>query len=195
MDYDFEEVENMTNQLKEHYSKIFGSFKKDFNQLNNVSVSCWEDHEYPDQVVLSTLGMSSKEQNIPTGQKCISKHPRTELISYVNPKWIKAMVTLLSNLTEYPFKTNSFIFWWHNLPIGVPIIPSSKLDAVFFSIPPLKADEVTLCIDQQRIDLLWVIPITEKELLFCKKNGSDAFEDLMKEKEMDFSNLLRSSIC
>ena len=54
--------------------------------------------------------------------------------------------------------------------------------------------EYTIDIGPYIVTWLQVIPISDAELEYIKRNGSEAFEDLLDKKEVDFLNLNRPSI-
>jgi len=49
-------------------------------------------------------------------------------------------------------------------------------------------------LSQYDVKFLCVFPISEKELLFCKKYGSEKFEELLEREEADIFNIGRPSI-
>jgi len=72
-----------------------------------------------------------------------------------------------------------------------------SLLTAFFFLPPYfeEAGFDTLQVGGQKVDILWLIPITEAERKFAAERGSQALEDLMAQKELDrVVNESRSSI-
>lgn len=84
----------------------------------------------------------------------------------------------------------------HTVRIGRPWIPSSKCVAGLVSLPYLDGPQMQhLSCGGRTINCLWIIPITEAELEFKKRNGIDSLEQVFELAQFDYSNLYRDSAC
>ena len=63
-------------------------------------------------------------------------------------------------------------------------------------IPPFLWEDklTTLSFNDKKIAWLLVIPISEKELEYAKKHGTDALENLFEEYQIDIFDLKRKSV-
>ena len=134
---------------------------------------------------LITGGMSDNPQPSSADTPgCIS--PRTELMMYVRePKqW---MFDVLMGLAELPFGAQRPVHWWLTLPNGMPMTPQSSLLTSFFFIPPLcePMEFDSLKIENQLVQFLLVIPITDEEFDFELKHGPNALLKLFEDKDFD----------
>lgn len=72
--------------------------------------------------------------------------------------------------------------------------PNVNMKHLYLVTPFLWDGEYTIDIGPYIVTWLQVIPISDAELEYIKRNGSEAFEDLLDKKEVDFLNLNRPSI-
>jgi hypothetical protein len=90
-------------------------------------------------------------------------------------------------LAELPFDEETYLDWHHTVPNGQAMTEEPSELTSFFFLPPYFEDEQfdDLEIEGERIDFLWLVPITEKERHFAIDFGSQALEDEMVEQELD----------
>jgi hypothetical protein len=112
--------------------------------------------------------------------------PRTEILMYVSKPegW---MFSVLKGLAEMPFDDDTYLYWHHTVPNGMPMTARPSELTSFFFIPAYFEDEEfeALRIDGEEIRFLTLIPITEAERAYAVQNGSEALESLMEENELD----------
>jgi len=172
-----------------HYSKFLGPIDEKIAHSTDVQEVHIDIYTFPPTDkrwywTLITGGMSDKHQNIPEDATDISG--RTELIMYVEePKgWI---YNVLKTLAEMPFKEKTFFYWYHTVLYGEPMMPEpSELTSVFF-LPPCfeKPKFDTLQIAGEKVNILWVVPITEREREYVIQEGNAALIDVFQKAEMD----------
>jgi hypothetical protein len=140
-----------------------------------------QDHDW---WTLVTGGMSDNTQFVPDGYpEYVSK--RLEILMYVEePKpW---MFDVLKGLAEMPLEEKTFLHWWHTVPNGKPMTAEPSLLTNFFFLPPYFEEPKfdSLHLDGEKVDFLWMIPITEAEREYAIQNGGQALEELFEESEM-----------
>ena len=121
---------------------------------------------------LITSGMSDARQNVPLNNKRTSG--RTELLMYVvePQKW---MFGLLGELALTPFAHNNFVHWEHLCCLGDNMMTKEIDIAHVLYMPPFFENERfcnTLYIDGDKVDPLWVVPITGQEFEQCEQDNS-----------------------
>jgi hypothetical protein len=80
------------------------------------------------------------------------------------------------------------------LELPAPIVPRSFLRHLFAFEPLYHFQEVPV-IDTAAgpVQMLWLIPVTDKEAEFIEEHGPQAFDDLLAERDPDLLDLLRPS--
>lgn len=174
---------------EEHYERFLGPINKPvFHSTDlkfpHIDIYQFEPHGDRNYWTLITGGMSDAKQNFPDGKpKYIAD--RAEILMYVREPqgW---MFNVLKGLAEMPFDDNTFLHWWHTVPNGKPMTAKPSLLTNFFFLPPYfeQEDFNTMHIDGDRVDFLWLIPITDSELQYKREHGGQALEDLMSKIEM-----------
>ena len=80
------------------------------------------------------------------------------------------------------------LHWGHTVSNSRPLGQEDSLLSAFFFLPPYFENPETftsLKIDGDRVDMLWVVPITSAELEYALKHGSQALDELLSEVELD----------
>lgn len=155
-----------------------------------VDVYSFPPTEVRDHWTFITGGMSDRRQALPEEAPEMFAR-RTELLMYgtqAEPWRLYA----LKLLAEYPFDLGTWIHAWHSVDAGAPLAPGSQLSA-FFLLPPAMEDPQSfdrLVIAGERVNILWVVPITGTEQAFALANGPQALEEIL--YEADFEVLLDS---
>jgi hypothetical protein len=175
---------------EEHYIRHLGPLtepaaRSSFGQGRRLFVYQFKPHANREHWTLITGGMSDYQQPLPPGTpEYVS--PRTEIMMYVRePKqW---MFDVLMGLAEIPFREQTHLHWWHTVPNGMPMTPQPSLLTNFFLIPPFceSVDFDSLRIDDQRVQFLVVLPITDEELEFKLKQGATALLKIFEDKDFD----------
>lgn len=181
--------------IMQHLERAFGTSGSTIVDTREVRVLLWPDPKCDELGLACTVGMSNRTQTVPKGESCPSRKPRTELMSYCHMDDANVWANLLVDLSTYPFREGGFVFWWHTLRIGRPLVRRSSLDSILFSFPPLADDQVTFLVDRKRVDLVWAIPITASEHEFCETHGIEAFEEQLEKTNVDIADLFRKPIC
>jgi hypothetical protein len=132
---------------------------------------------------LITSGMSNERQFEP--DDC-EEHmsPRAEILMYAREpqSW---MFDALKVLAEMPFQENTHLHWWHTVPFGMPVTGEPSLLTSFFFLPPYFEPEgfTEFELDGDRVDFLWLIPITEAEREYAVEHGSQELEKVFEDAE------------
>jgi len=173
-----------------HYQKYFGPLTEKVMHSTDMKPVHVDIYQFPPTArrpfwTLITSGMSNDLQPLPQeAAKFVS--PRTELMMCVRePKpW---MFSVLKGLAEMPFEDNTHLHWWHTVQNGQSMTAEPSLLTAFFFLPPYFEETGfdTLQLGGQKVDILWLVPITEAERKFATEHGSQALEDLMSQKELD----------
>ncbi len=178
-----------------HYGRHLPSPRRLVAGSDDLRVFAWPDLDTPGSTILTTVGMSSQPQVVPSGQSCLSPEPRTELFMLVSAQGsIPSLAQALHDLAGYPRHNSTFLHWFHALPLGQPLLPGSPLSAFYFTVPPVSAAFSTLSTFTSRIDILWAIPISEAERLHFVSHGPDSLEELFEAADLDLSDPFRPCV-
>ena len=172
-----------------HYSKFLGPLDEKIMHsanLKDIHVDIYQfrpNSERPHWTLI-TGAMSDLPQYIPKNAEGIS--PRAEIMMYVKEPqdW---MFNVLKGLAKMPFNDKTYLHWYHTVPNGQPMTAKPSELTSFFFLPPYFEDPKfdNLHIDGDKVDILWMIPITEREREYAIENGSQALEEVFKKAEMD----------
>ena len=186
-----QEPENWLEIRESHYERNFGPISEPVMHSTDDAEPHIDIYQFRptgerDYWTLITGGMSNSRQSLPPGAP-EKMAPRAELMMYVRePKpW---MFRVLKELAEYPFKEETFLHWWHTVPNSGPAAPEASLLSAVFLLPPYLEEFETfsgLEIDGDRVDMLWVVPITSAELAYAEEKGNSALDDLLMTAELD----------
>ena len=173
--------EGFLEAREEHYQQFFGPLTEDVVHSTDIKPVHIDSYQFAPTAdrphwTLITSGMSDYRQIEP--EECKEgTSTRAEILMYAaEPEsW---MFNTLKGLAEMPFDENRLLHWWHTVPNGMPMTAKPSLLTSFFFLPPYFEPEgfTELYLDGDRVDFLWLIPITEAERQFAVKNGSVALE-------------------
>jgi hypothetical protein len=188
--------EGFLEAREEHYQASFGSLTQPVmhsTDIKAVHVDVYQFEPTKDRAfwTLVTSGMSNERQGLP--DDCPEyMSPRTEILMYV-PRPQNWMFSVLKGLAEMPFESNTYLHWWHTVPNGMPMTAVPSLLTSYFFLPPYFEPEgfTQLELDGDRVDFLWMIPITEAEREYAIENGSQALERRF--EEANLSRVLEES--
>ena len=174
------DYDDLIRVREEHYERHFGPLSEPVMHSTDIKVPHIDIYQYAptddrSYWTLITGGMSDYRQpGIPEGLS-----PRAEILTYAEKpqNW---MFSVLKGLAEMPFDNETFLHWWHTVPNGMPMTAEpSELTNFFFLPPYFEGPEFdALKIDGDDVDILWMIPITDKELAFKLEHGAQALEEL-----------------
>jgi hypothetical protein len=129
-------------------------------------------------------GMSDRRQYFPEGVEGLGL--RAELMLYARQPedW---MYNVLKGLSEMPFEERTFLHWHHTVPNGQPMTARPSELTGFFFLPPYfeKPEFDTLEVNGDKVDILWLVPITEAERLYAIEHGGEALEAVLMEADVD----------
>ena len=181
--------------LTQHLRGHLGSEAREIFRSGEVAVLAWPDPDGdPDVRVLVTIGMSASSQAEPPPGLCLVSRPRTELFAVVPRDREHEVARVLADLATYPAREATWIHRFHNLSLGRPFVEGSSLSALVLEVPYLGAEFATLQHPTDRVDLLWVLPITASEHKYLKEHGYDAFSDLFEASNPDVTDFSRVSV-
>lgn len=174
-----------------HYQRFFGPLTQPVmhsTDVKPVHIDTYQFSPTKDRPfwTLITSGMSNERQ-IDPADCAEGMSPRAEILMYVErPQgW---MFSVLKSLAEMPFERKTCLHWWHTVPNGMPMTAKPSLLTSFFFLPPYYETEgfTDLELSGDKVDFLWMIPITEAERHFAVSHGSQALE-----KEFERADLSR----
>src|SRR5262245_58866534 len=174
-----------------HFRTFFQSPPQRILERSGITVWLFDTDE---DRVLVTTGMYRHAQIVPVDQQCVSREPRTELMMFCAETDAERLAEMLVDVALYPQTEQCFLHWWHILPLGQPIIESSKLMSLLFTFPPFDESFATFEVSGHRIDVLWTVPITEREHAYFKTQGVDALEERFEREGVEVTDLLRKSV-
>lgn len=117
------------------------------------------------------------------------------MISYDGYDQMEIVALISSVYLEDMLATGSALTHRSVLGPAGPIIDGSQLTAFYCARPAYFPDGFHRFTETDPIvEFLWLVPITDREAKYVKKNGSDAFEYLLVEQDPDLMNLSRTGI-
>lgn len=163
---------------EQHYQKYLGKMDDRILHSTNVNekphIDIYQIPPTPQRPAwtLITGGMSDAKQNVPQYYKRFSSG-RTELLMYAREPqdW---MLGLLRKLSLMPFAHKNFLHWEHLCCLGDSMITKkTDIAGVVFMPPSFEKERFcnTLYINGDKVDPLWVIPITRPELELCQQDN------------------------
>jgi hypothetical protein len=78
--------------------------------------------------------------------------------------------------------------------MGRKLLSGSSIEGVLLSMPPLSAEQMSFDVGGNRVDILWVVPLTRGELAYARKSSVQALEDLLEARDIDISDLYREDL-
>jgi hypothetical protein len=179
-----------------HYESFFGPITRPVTHSTDVKQVHIDVYEFEptrgrEYWTLVTSGMSDERQLNP--EDCAEGvSTRAEILMYASKPegW---MFSVLKGLAEMPFEDQTFLHWWHTVPNGMPMTAKPSLLTSFFFLPPyLEPHDFTgLKLGGDRVDFLWMIPITEAERRFAVDHGSS--ELAKKFEEVNLAPVVKES--
>lgn len=167
--------------LENQYEKLIGVIDKVWHSIDVKDVHI-DIYQFAPTIerpywTLVTSGMSFQPQSIPDDMNLSG---RTELIMYVSEVqgW---MLNVMKHLAEMPFDDETNLHWYHTVPNGMPMTAEpSVLTSFFFTPTYFESVEFNdLKIFGEKIDFLWLIPITENERQYALENESKSLDNLL----------------
>ena len=164
-----------------HYQRFFGPLTRPIMHSTDVKAVHIDIYQFePNQDrpywTLVTSGMSNERQ-LDQDNCAEGVSPRAEILMYVSEPqgW---MFSVLKGLAEMPFEDSTFLHWRHTVPNGMSMTAKPSLLTSYFFLPPSFESEgfTDLELDGDKVDFLWMVPITEAEREFAVKHGSAALE-------------------
>ena len=171
-----------------HYKRFFGPLTQNVVHSTDVKPVHIDIYQFAPTSqrpywTLITGGMSDERQIQP--ENCDDyMSPRAEILMYVRgpQEW---MFNVLKGLAEMPFEKGTCLHWWHTIPNGMPMTAKPSLLTSFFLPPYFEPPGFTeFTLDGDRVDFLWMIPITEAERQYAVKHGSQELEKRFEDAEL-----------
>jgi hypothetical protein len=176
-------------ELREaHYTRFFGPLTEAVMHSTDIKAVHIDIYQFRPKRgrkywTLITGGMSDQPQFVPRDSpKHVSR--RVELMMYVRQPapW---MFSVMKGLAEMPFDDRIFLHWFHTVPNGMPMTAKPSLLTSFFFLPPYFEEKGfdSLKLGRSKVDILWLVPITEAERVYAAKHGSERLEKLHEARE------------
>ena len=181
---------NLIAQRESHYEKFLGPISDEVMHSTDIKPVHVDIYTFPPTeerpyYTLITGGMSDLRQNIPDRYTSIGR--RAEIMTYAREPqgW---MYNVLKGLAEMPSDHDTFLHWYHNVPNGKPMTADpSDLTAFFFVPPFFEADEFSpMMVDGDATDILFMVPITDRELSFIREKRSEAMLEIFDRHDFDY---------
>ena len=84
---------------------------------------------------------------------------------------------------------------WHLLPIGEPWLEDATCDVFFLSPPYPFGEELEICnLDDDHLHILWLLPVTQTEREFAKREGAEALEVKFEQAELEYWQVDRPAV-
>jgi hypothetical protein len=145
-----------------------------------------ENGMYRDYYVLVTSGMSDLPMTFPPD--ATPPFHRAELVMYV-PELTDEHVGLLQFVARYPHASRRYYVYGHTIPYSEPFFTGSTLSVALLLQSPYNSHArlpEVLELDGQPVELLWLQPITTKELTVKREHGIDALLALFAHHRLPF---------
>ncbi len=179
---------NPIEQREAHYTRFLGALDQKVmhsTDVKQVHVDIYTFAPTPERpfFTLITGGMSDLRQSIPDDRDYA---PRAEIMLYASQPqgW---MYSVLKGLAEMPFDDDTFLSYRHTIPNGMPMTAEPSLLTSYFMSPVFgERDGFTpMLVEDDAVDVLLMVPITEGERELAVDQGSDALLALFEQREFD----------
>lgn len=140
-------------------------------------------------VACSTIGLF----NYDTGYKVNDLDLRIEILGVANNGNIKNILAACAfKIINLGYSCSPDIIFQN---IISPLVSDTDMKHVLFISPFIFSNKLqTLTLKSKMVTWLHIIPISENELLYAKKNGVESLELLFEQHKIDIANLKRKSI-
>lgn len=170
---------------EKHYRKFFGPMSEQVMHSTDIKEVHIDIYQFaPNKKrpywTFITGGMSDEEQNVPYEADWVS--PRTEVMAYAKEPYDR-IFSVLKLIAEMSFEENSFMHWYHTISVGEPVTKAQSELTCAFLTPPFfeKPKFDTLHLDGEKVDFLFMVPVTVQERKYAIDKGGEAllkvFED------------------
>ncbi|GMW03695.1 MAG: hypothetical protein AMXMBFR84_48290 [Candidatus Hydrogenedentota bacterium] len=175
-----------------HYIEHFGPITQPVahstdEQPVHVDIYEFEPTQDRRQWTFVTSGMSDLRQRVPNELLHVLA-PRSEIVLYApGPRpWIPP---LLQRLAEYPSKSGTWLHWYHTWTADAPLMPEHPEFTGYVFLPPRLEDPSinNLHVEGDRVDFLWMLPITIAERDFAAGHGAEHLEWLLMHRGVDLT--------
>ena len=173
-----------------HYKKHLGALDQKIlhsTDVKAVHIDIYQFKPTSEKPIwtIITGGMSDFAQLTPQGEDDY-RAPRAEILMYATEpeNW---MFSVLKGLAEMPFDDATHLHWWHTVPNGMPMTAEPSQWTSYFFLPPYIEESgfSEFEVEGEKVDFLWMIPITEKERCYAMEYGSDELEKILEQVDVD----------
>lgn len=143
---------------------------------------------------LVTSGMSDLRMKLPEGAPR-DMPARVELVFYLPPEREPDALyaEFLRTTARFPYDYDTWVSGGHTIPNGTPpqpIFPGTPFDTILLIGSVINPDNALgdrLVLGGDRVELLWVVPITGAEREYKRKHGTAALLDLFDKVQHPFA--------
>ncbi len=180
---------NQVEQIREHYQNFFGASIKEIFHTKGPAYKLPEGFRVllfqkdSKTNVFTTCGMSFGNVDNPL-----------ELHLYCSTLFDQeARIAELLTIAAYFHITQETLGLNHTFNWGEPMIENSSCDHGYISLPYIEGPKLEN-MPPLKTKFLWLIPVTATEVMYKKKNGINALEDLFEQEKINYPFLLRKSL-
>lgn len=178
----------------EHAEKYLGEITrgwKDEDSEGNLQIVSFQDRPGESATTFLSLGLSDHVLDISD-----TKSVRHELVFSIYSMAISTMVvSFLFSLCEAISNRGKAVLRGEVIPLSSEIAKRIGFEAVYCAIPVFFDDGfATYGESSPSTVIVWALPIYQREVDYIEKNGWEAFEDLLEEKDPDLCALDRTPI-
>ena len=147
--------------------------------------------EAHDRTVSVTAGLSAYRMPVPSDQNQTSRIPdRIELIAFSSVPIVggqsgseDVLSAVLQMIGDYIINQKLAVGVGHTLDFGEPLASNVAMTAILFSLPQgVDSKRIERC--SEAMQLLNIVPITAKELEYCRQSGVIALLDRFDEVQI-----------
>lgn len=190
--------EKMTNDIKiiaQKVLKAIGGTPKvieylDRDETSKIPIFIGENRPYQEIVSYATIGLSDYS----IGLKIDNKELRVEFIGACETyydEFVNIVSTCAFNIINDHYSCEPGTVYPNVVSM---YYPNLEMKHIFFTTPFLWEGLEGIETADNYISWLMMIPISDKEFDYLRKNGSDKLEDLFEENQIDIFDLSRKSI-
>lgn len=171
--------------MLDHYEHHLGPILETIAVLRGIRVLAFRS-PFEDSLVLATDGM--RDVAAPGEQ------PSVELVMLATPADASACAAMLCDLAHYPRDHGTLLDRFHAVPVGAGIVPGSRLTSLLLTMPWFWTAEFYACGKGRRVDMVQVIPISERERALFREEGCEALESALEAADFNLVDLGRESV-
>jgi hypothetical protein len=178
--------------LTEHYCKAIESRHFETKVLQTISVVSFPGARQEGNIECFSVGMCDLPQFAKTNA-LRNRIVSTELYCSIHDVYMSQALELMEAISNYPRWTRTHLHWGHSVSLANTIL-GCAVRGVLLTMPPFRAEMMSVNCGAGRVDLLFVVPLIGNEFGLLRKIGMEKFEERLERAAVDVTDLNREPL-